>query len=57
MKSAKEQKGFEQNTEYARKGIAYEDWQELSPQRPTFEDADHKLTSTGIKYPGHDRTW
>jgi hypothetical protein len=57
MKNEKEQHGKEANTEVLRKGTAYEDWQELSPQRPTFEDADHKVTSTGERYPGWDRKW
>jgi len=58
MKDAnKEHFGKGANTEVLRKGVPYEEWHELSPQRPTFEDADHKLTSTGVKYPGHDRKW
>ena len=57
MKNEKEQHGKEANTEVLRKGVPYEEWQELSPQRPTFEDVNHKLTSTSVKYPGHDRKW
>ena len=57
MKNEKEQHGKEANTEVLRKGVPYEEWQELSPQRPTFEDVNHKLTNTSVKYPGHDRKW
>jgi hypothetical protein len=35
----------------------YADYFELAPQRPTFEDADHKTNSAGEQYPGHDRNW
>ena len=33
----------------------YADYFELAPQRPTF--GDRPTTSTGIKHPGHERTW
>jgi len=57
VKNEKEQHGKESNTEYGRRGIAYQDWRELAPQRATFEDVEHKTNSAGEKYPGHDRTW
>jgi hypothetical protein len=57
MRNKKEQHGEEANTEYLRRGKDYSDVYEPAPQRPTFGDADHKKTSTGIKHPGHDREW
>ena len=53
MKNEKEQHGKESNTEYGRKGIAYEDWHELAPQRKTFGD----VNKSGRKNAGHDKSW
>jgi len=52
MKSAKEQHGQELGPKTPQE---YADYSELAPQRPTF--GDRGTTSTGIKHPGHDRTW
>src|SRR5438105_3680934 len=54
MKNAKEHFGQELGPKTPQE---YAEYDELAPQRPTFEDEDHKVTSTGVKYPGHDRTW
>ena len=53
MKSEREQHGKEANTEVLRKGTAYEDWQELAPQRKTFGD----VNKSGRKNAGHDKSW
>jgi len=52
VKDAKEQYGQELGPKTPQE---YAEYNELAPQRPTF--GDRGTTSTGIKHPGHDRTW